>query len=69
MGARIGTLGGDGYLVVDINLVGRPFNDEVKLFLAEPKLEYDTSWKSWNESEASCAAKGGHLATVPSSFY
>ena len=29
---------GNGHLIVDINLVGRQFGDEVKLFLVEPKL-------------------------------
>ena len=62
---------GDGALVVDLDVSfpdGQSGN-EVQVLTTGPKLEYFNFARDWFNAENYCVYKGGHLASVPSSYH
>ena len=61
---------GDSALLIDVDIVRDDKREsEVELWTGEPRLESSNMIMNWNEAENFCASKGGHLASVTSSFH
>ena len=60
--------GGDGVLVVDVDVIipDNELEGSVELQTTELILEYNTVSLSWDAADAFCKSKGGHLASASS---
>ena len=62
---------GDGALIVDVDVTTSETQPggRVELLTTEPQLVFVNSKMNWTEAEAYCVSKGGHLASVASSYH